>query len=221
MRVLLADDHPLFRAGVAGLLRARSLDVVGEASDGLEALQLANELRPDLVLMDITMPTCGGLEATRRIKADLPETKIVMLTVSDEGADLLEALSSGAEGYLLKNMTDADLEGMLEVIEAGGSPLTGGLTAKLVGALAARDDSERSRASGARLTPRELEVLSLVAEGHTNREIAAELSISENTVNFHVRNILARLDVRNRAEAAAHATRVGLAPGAGGGRHQH
>jgi DNA-binding NarL/FixJ family response regulator len=211
MRVLLVDDHPLFRAGVASLLRARGLEVVGEANDGVQALELAQQLRPDLVLMDITMPTCDGLEATRLIKAHLPATRIVILTVSDEAVDLVEALSSGAEGYLLKNLTQDDLEGMLEGLEAGSPALTGRLTAKLVGELSSRRarSDEAPPASG--LTRREQDVLALVAAGQTNREIGAALSISENTVNFHVRNILARLGVRNRAEAAAYATRTGLA----------
>jgi DNA-binding NarL/FixJ family response regulator len=209
VRVLLADDHPLFRTGVATLLRARGLDVVGEASDGLEALALARELRPDVILMDITMPTCGGLDATRLIKAELPETRIVMLTVSDEGADLVEALASGAEGYLLKNLTEADLDGMLAGLAMGSPPLTGKLTAKLVDELASRQ-RPRATTSIASLTPRERDVLALVASGARNREIAATLSISENTVNFHVRNILAKLQLRNRVEAATFASRLGV-----------
>jgi DNA-binding NarL/FixJ family response regulator len=211
MRVLLVDDHPLFRTGVASFLRARGLEVVGEANDGLEALELAKQLRPDLVLMDITMPTCGGLEATRQIKAHLPGTRIVMLTVSDEAVDLVEALSSGAEGYLLKNLTQDDLEGMLEGLETGSPALTGGMTAKLVDELSSRRASSEQDGRTTQLTPREQDVLALVAGGNTNREIGAALSISENTVNFHVRNILARLGIRNRAEAAAYATRTGLA----------
>ncbi len=132
MRVLLVDDHALFRAGIASLLSAAGHEVVGEAEDGLEALERTRELHPDLVLMDISMPRCGGLEATRLIKAEMPETKIVIVTVSQDDADLFEAVESGAEGYLLKDMSDEEFERTLNGIAEGKAPLSNGLATKIL-----------------------------------------------------------------------------------------
>lgn len=212
MRVLLADDHALFRAGIARLLSAWDMEVVGEAGDGLEALELARRLRPDLVLMDIGMPKCNGLEATKLIKAELPETKIVMVTVSDADEDLFEAIKSGAQGYLLKDMSEADLEQVLDRIAAGEPALSPGLAVKILDEFA-RVASEGSAKAPHELTARERDVLQLVAEGATNREIAQALHISENTVNFHMRNILAKLHLKNRAQVVAYALKTGLVRG--------
>ena len=212
MRLVLADDHALFRAGIASLLTAWGHDVVGVAGNGLEALQAVRDLHPDLVLMDITMPECNGLEATRLIKAELPTTRIVIVTVSDQDEDLFEAIKSGAEGYLLKDMDEAELESTLNALEAGEPALSPRLAAKILDEFA-RLGRERSRREGDRredLTAREREVLQLVAEGATNREIAASLHLSEHTVNFHVKNILSKLHLRNRAQAVAYAVRTGL-----------
>ncbi len=209
MRVLLADDHPLFRAGVASLLRASGVEVVGEAGDGAEALEQARRLKPDLVLMDITMPGGDGLEATRRIKAELPATRVVMVTVSDDDDDLFEAVRSGADGYLLKNMSEEDLSRTLDAVAAGEPALSPALAARVVAEFAkpvGACDEERTAA----LTPRESDVLQLVATGATNREIAAALTLTENTVHFHVGNILAKLCLKNRAQAAVYAVRSGL-----------
>ena len=211
MRVLLADDHALFRAGIASLLDAWGHEVVAEAGDGIEALERTRELRPELVLMDITMPRCGGLEATRLIKAEMPEVKIVMVTVSQDEADLLEAIKSGAEGYLLKDMSDTEFERTLSGIAEGEAPLSKGLAAKILEEFArvsrreAAEEDDRDE-----LTDREQEVLQLVTEGSTNREIAEALFIAESTVNFHMKNILSKLHLRNRAEAVAYALRSGL-----------
>jgi DNA-binding NarL/FixJ family response regulator len=211
VRVLLADDHALFRAGIASLLQAGGHEVVGEAGNGVEALERTRELRPDLVLMDITMPRCGGLEATRLIKAEMPEVKIVIVTVSQDDADLFEAVKSGAEGYLLKDMSNDEFERTLDGIAEGEAPLSQGLATKILEEFArvARggSDTEGNRDT---LTDREQEVLQLVTEGKTNREIAAELFIAESTVNFHMKNILSKLHLRNRAEAVAYALRSGL-----------
>jgi len=210
MRILLVDDHALFRAGVASLLRAWGAEVVGEASDGREAVDQARRLRPDLVLMDITMPVCDGLEATVLLKAELPETKVVMVTVSDDSDDLLEAIKRGADGYLLKNMSAEELSRTLEAVAEGRPALSPGMAARII-----EDFARASRApekAADELTPRESEVLTLVAGGATSREMAAALDVSENTVNFHVKNILSKLRVRNRAQAAAYAVRAGLAP---------
>lgn len=211
MKVLLADDHALFRAGIASLLAAAGHEVVGEAGDGIEALERTRELHPDLVLMDITMPRCGGLEATRLIKAEMPDTKIVIVTVSQDDADLFEAVKSGAEGYLLKDMSNEEFERILNGIAEGEAPLSQGLAGKIL-----EEFARVSRGDGARgddrdtLTDREQEVLRLVTDGRTNREIAEALFIAESTVNFHMKNILSKLHLRNRAEAVAYALRSGL-----------
>jgi DNA-binding NarL/FixJ family response regulator len=211
MRVLLADDHALFRAGIASLLRAWGMDVVGEASDGLQTLELARTLQPDLVLMDIAMPECNGLQATRLIKTELPEVKIVIVTVSDQDDDLFEAIKSGAEGYLLKDMSEQQLERTLQAIAAGEPALSSGLATRILDEFArlSREDAAK-RAEEDALTPREREVLQLVSEGATNREVAKALYLSEHTVNFHMKNILHKLHLRNRAQAVGYAVRTGL-----------
>jgi len=210
MRVVLADDHLLFRAGIASLLQAWGADVVGQAGDGFEALEQARRLKPDLILMDITMPGCNGLEATRLIKAALPETKIVMVTVSDDDEDLFESIKSGAEGYLLKDMDEDELGRVLHAVEANEPALSPGLAARILDEFARVSREGPARETAAELTQREREVLQLVAGGSTNREIAAALFVSENTVNFHVKNILAKLHLKNRTQAVAYAIRTGL-----------
>ncbi|HXH98183.1 MAG TPA: response regulator transcription factor [Gaiellaceae bacterium] len=209
MRVLLADDHALFRAGISSLLRAWSQEVVGEAANGIEALELSRRLHPDLVLMDISMPDCNGLEATRLIKAELPETRIVIVTVSDDDANLFEAIKSGAEGYLLKDASGDELQRTLEAVVSGEPALSSGLATKILGEFV-RLTQEGPKESGDVLTPREQEVLQLVAEGATNPEVAAKLHLSRHTVNFHVKNILHKLHLKNRAQAVAYAVRTGL-----------
>lgn len=201
MRVLLADDHALVRAGIASLLRASGMEVVGEASDGYEAIEEARRLRPDVVFMDVGMPRCGGLKATRLIKEEMPETKVVMLTVSDDEKDLFEAVKHGAEGYLLKNLDEAEFTDLLARLDRGDSIVSPDLALKLLSEFARPKAAE---ADG--LTKRELEVLSLVARGLTNKEIAVELSIAASTVDFHMRHLLAKLHLRNRAQAAVWAT---------------
>jgi DNA-binding NarL/FixJ family response regulator len=210
MRVLLADDHALFRAGIASLLEVWGLDVVGRAANGLEAVEQARELRPDLILMDIEMPDCDGLEATRQIKAELPETRIVMVTVSDDQDNLFEAIKSGAEGYLLKATSEQELSAALTKIADGQPALSPGLADKIIDEFARVTRDVPAKEPEVRLSGREHEVLELVAAGSTNREIAATLFISENTVEFHMRNILGKLHANNRTQAVAHAIRSGL-----------
>ncbi len=211
MRVLIADDHALFRDGVASLLKAWRMEVVGQASDGLEALEQGRKLRPDLILMDIKMPRCNGLEATRLIKAELPDTKIVMVTVSDEEEDLFEAIKSGAQGYVLKNMSGEEFGRVLTEIASGEAPLSRGLAAKILAEFARLSREPADKASEKEtLSEREREVLQLVAAGSTNKEIAAKLFITDNTVNYHMKNILAKLHLRNRAQAVAYALQSGL-----------
>ena len=213
MRVLLADDHALFRAGIASLLRAWGMDVVGQAADGIEAIELTRRLEPELVLMDVGMSPCNGLEATRVIKTEHPEVKVIIVTVSEDDHDLFEAVKSGAEGYLLKGMSEEELGTTLEKISAGEPALSPGLAARILDEFArmAREGTGRAAGPEGGLTDREREVLRLVADGATNREIGSQLFISENTVSFHMKNILAKLHLKNRAQAAAFAIRAGLA----------
>lgn len=211
MRILLTDDHILFRKGLAQLLDAQpDFQVVGEAGDGMQAQEKARELMPDLILMDINMPRCDGCEATRRIKAELPYVLIVMLTVSDDDQDLFTALKNGAQGYLLKKMEPEDLFAQLRGLARGEAPLSRLLASKILREFSRAPAPEREMEP--ELTAREHQVLELVARGLTNREIADKLVVSENTVKNHLRNILAKLHLENRVQAAAYALREGLAP---------
>jgi DNA-binding NarL/FixJ family response regulator len=211
LRILLVDDHLLFRKGLARLLDAQpDFEVVGEATDGLEAVGQTELLRPDLVLMDIRMPNCDGLEATRRIKAQMPGVRVVMLTVSDDEQDLATAVRYGADGYLLKDLLPETLFQHLRGVMAGEAPISRTMTGKLFHQLAQRSRPATQIASNAVLSARECEVLALVVDGYSNQEIAEELGIAHNTVKNHVRNILTKLGVRNRAQAAAFAVSNGL-----------
>ena len=212
LRVLLVDDHVLFRQGLASLIDPlEDMEVVGEASDGREALERARELMPDLILMDIHMPGWDGLKATQLIKEEMPYVKIVMLTISDDDGDIFEAIKSGAQGYLLKNLKPEDLFEMLRGVYRGGASISGLTAAKILDEFARlAQETSPVPSSGESLTPREREVLQLVAQGATNKEIASQLFIAENTVKNHLRNILAKLHLGNRVQAAAYALREGL-----------
>jgi DNA-binding NarL/FixJ family response regulator len=221
IRVMLVDDHALFRRGVRTLLGSEAgLEVVGEAADGEEAVTEAERTMPDVILMDLNMPKGGGLGATRRIKEILPYTSIVMLTVSDYEQDLFDAIKAGAQGYLLKNVEPAELVQAVRKAYRGEATLPGLLAAKILQEFA-RQDPLGTAAAAPRaahgpasdlLGEREREVLAELAAGRTNREIAGRLFISENTVRNHVKNILAKLHLANRTQAAAYAIREGLAP---------
>ena len=212
LRILLADDHILFRKGVAALLSARQdMQVVGEVGDGLEAIARAREMVPDVILMDIAMPKCNGLEATQIIKREMPHVHIVMLTVSDDDRDLLTAIKNGAEGYLLKNLEPHQLFAMLEGIRRGEAPIHGTLAVKILREFRHPDTSPaQAPETREELTPRETEILELVVKGATNKEIAEALRITENTVKIHLRNILEKLHLQNRIQAAVYAVRQGL-----------
>jgi DNA-binding NarL/FixJ family response regulator len=207
-RLLLADDHDLFREGLAGLINTQSdLEVVGQARDGLEAFTLTRDVCPDLIVMDINMPVCDGLEATRLIRAEWPEARILILSVHDENEKLFEAIKSGACGYLLKNIGSADFLRGVRSILAGEAVLPPKLATHLVeefARLANHQASDRSSSSPptADLTPREQEVLNLIATSATDKEIAAQLSLSLHTVKSHVRSILSKLHAANRRQAA-------------------
>jgi len=212
VQVLLVDDHALFRRGLALVLGAEvDLEVVGEASHGVEAVERATELQPHVVVMDVRMPGMGGVEATRRIRQAQPATRVVMLTGSTEDDDLFGALRAGASGYLLKEVAIDEIAEAVRAIARGQALVSPSMAARLVAefnALSRRVDEQHDHAP--RLTDRELEVLRLVARGLANKEIAAELVIAENTVKNHVRNILEKLQVRTRMEAALYAVRERL-----------
>ena len=213
MRILLVDDHVLFRRGVASILAGQpGLEVVGEASNGFEAQDKARETMPDVILMDIHMPGCSGLEAVSAIKREMPHVKIIMLTVSDDEADLFTAIKNGAQGYLLKNLNPQDLFSMLETVRKGEAALMPAMMARVLDEF--RSVAREAEVAGVfheDLTPRELEVLQEVAKGATNRQIAETLFIAENTVKIHLRNILDKLHLQNRIQAATYALREGLA----------
>lgn len=217
-RVLIVDDHDLFRDGIASLLRARGYEVVGEASDGLEAVAQARELKADLVLMDIRMPNMSGLEATRLIKAEAPEAKVVILTVSDDEEDLFEAVKSGASGYLLKNLKADVFFELIAGVASGEAPISPRMAAKMMQEFTRKPEVPKNEeAQDQSLTARETEVLRLVADGKGNKEIAAELFISESTVKYHLRNILDKLHIENRSQVIAYAARRGLGSREGAG----
>ncbi|MDQ4124454.1 MAG: response regulator transcription factor [Actinomycetota bacterium] len=213
IRVLIVDDHALFRRGLQMVLEGEAdIDVVGEASDGHEAIERAEATTPDVVLMDVRMPKRSGIEATRTIKDTLPSTKILMLTISDEEADLYEAIKAGASGYLLKEISIEEVASAVRQVQAGQSLISPSMASKLLNEFAAmvKRRDERTQVPGPRLTERELEVLKLVAKGMNNRDIGSELFISENTVKNHVRNILEKLHLHSRMEAVVYAVREKL-----------
>lgn len=232
MRILLADDNRLLVEGLTNLLSAHGLEVVAVAADGNEALARARVHRPDVVLMDVRMPRCDGIIATRLIKAEMPEVAVVMLTTSTDDEDLFEGIRSGASGYLLKSVTGDELVEALAGLEDGVPPLAPGLAAKLLQEFARRTagqgwsaDGPRTRdradtwsASGTRdhdgavregvsnpLTRRQAEVLKLVAAGNTYKEVATQLGLSERTIRYHMAEIMARLHLDHRSEVLAYA----------------
>ena len=214
IRVLLADDHSLFREGMVSILNSQpDFEVVGEAGDGIEVLIKAQELMPDLILMDINMPVCDGLEATQRIKRDLPSITIVMLTVRDEDEKLFQAIRSGAQGYLLKSIRSWELVNLLRGAMRGEAAITATLAGRMLEEFRRMGQHQERRIptdETATLTVREQDVLSLVATCATDKEIADELCISVHTVKSHMRNILAKLQLGRRHEAALFAVREGL-----------
>jgi len=215
MRVLIADDHALFRDGLRSLLEARGVEVTGEARNGRDAVDQTRRLTPDIVLMDLNMPELDGLAATRLISAEQPGVKVVILTASEEDADLFEAIKSGAHGYLFKNLASDELFRLLEGVARGEPALTPALARKLLVEFAHPAAAARAQpvadAGLDTLTERESEVLDLLVQGITsNRELAERLVITENTVKYHFRNILDKLHVQNRAQVVAFAVRQGL-----------
>lgn len=213
-RILLVDDHELFREGLSSLLDAQpDLEVIGQAGDGLEALKMTRDRSPDLILMDIKMPVCDGLEATRSIRAEFPQAHIVMLTVHDEEEKLFDAIKAGASGYILKSTKSDDFLGGVRGALSGEAPLPPTLAARLLeefGRISQKISHESKRVDEPDLTQREKEVLDQIAIGATDKEIAHRLSISVHTAKSHVRNILSKLHAVNRRHAAKLAAQQGL-----------
>ena len=210
MRVFVVDDHSLFRDGLTSLLRAAGIDVIGEAGDGEQAVRDIERLLPDLVLMDLNMPRMSGLEALEQIRSRGLETKVIMLTVSDRSDDMIAAIESGANGYLLKSLDSQAFLAKLRGIERGEAAISGEMTMQLMAHIAHKAKEPAGSSASHSLTERELEMLALLARGMPNREIAQTLFISENTVKYHIKHILQKLDLKNRAEAAAYAVQKGL-----------
>lgn len=209
LRVLLVDDHKLFRSGVKALLARQSdIEVVGEAADGLDGVQQARQLRPDVILLDLHMPGVSGREAVKTLSEELPETRVLMLTVSEDAEDLLETLHAGAAGYLLKNI---DAEYFVDAIRraaAGDSVVSPEMTGKLVAGLkrkVAAPPPDKDL-----LSAREREILAALARGASNKELAREFELAESTVKIHVQNILRKLKLSSRVQAAVYAVEHGM-----------
>jgi DNA-binding NarL/FixJ family response regulator len=214
LRVLIADDHQLFRRGLRMVLEdEHDIEVVAEAGDGREAVELAREHAPDVVVLDVRMPVLSGIEAAREIRAEQPGTRILVLTISDDEDDLYEAIKAGANGYLLKEISIDEIGDAVRQIHAGQSLISPAMATKLLdefAALVRKDEEPKEKVPAPRLTPREMEVLQHIAKGMNNRDIAEALFISENTVKNHVRNILEKLHLRSRMEAVIYAVRENL-----------
>lgn len=207
IKVLIVDDHPLIRRGLSTVIaEAEGITLVGEASDGLQAIKRARDLSPDVVLMDIMMPTMNGVEATAVILRNQPWLKVMMLTISDKEEDLYSAIKAGASGYLLKNVRPPELVDAIEQVVQGGAIITQNLAPRLLDDLM-DERADFDTASPTAITRRERDVLELVSAGFSNREIAAKLFVSENTVKTHLRNIMDKYHFKNRAQAAAYIAR--------------
>ena len=205
LRILLVDDSPIFIEGLRNLLMARGLTVVGIAYDGLQAQELARQLHPEVIVMDVMMPRCNGLEATRAIKAEFPEIKIVMLTVSEDDGHLFEAIQNGASGFLLKSMDANEFCTLLARLTRGEAPLMPGAASRL---MAEFSRAGPTRSSDKPLSERQWQILDLVSRGMTYKETGQTLHLSEKAVKYHMSQILQRLHLTNRTEAIAYARRM-------------
>jgi two-component system response regulator NreC len=211
IRVLLADDHTLFREGLRALFASEGdIDVVGEASDGEEAVRQAIDLRPDVVVMDILMPGLNGIDATRRIHEALPDVRVLVLSMYDDEEHIRRLLAAGASGCMLKRATSDQLVRSLREVVAGGMVLDPSVAAKLVKDYVRRVQIQEEPAPSGDLTPRELEVLRLVAEGHSNQAIAERLGVSRKTVDVHRTNLMRKLDLHDVTEIVKYALRHGI-----------
>lgn len=213
VRVLIVDDHHMFLRGIRSIIMDdETIEIVGEAHNGKEAYVKAKETKPDVILMDVNMPVCDGIEALRLIKADIPETNVLMLTVNEKDENLFEALKLGAVGYLLKNVLANELITFIHMASRGESAITGPMASKIVQFFSDKELKKTAsikRITSDVLTRREKEILQQVIKGLKNREIAEVLFISENTVKNHLRNIMEKLHMNNRAQVAAYALKEG------------
>jgi DNA-binding NarL/FixJ family response regulator len=210
-RVLLVDDHDLFRTGLRTLLEEQGVDIVGEAENGTRALEQIRETAPEVVVMDLNMPGISGVEATRQIAMIAPLTRVLVLTISDQDADVIDAILAGACGYLLKDASIHDLMAGISAAAAGESLVSPTIAAKVLQRLRATSSSPREAETiRSELSDREIQVLKLIANGKDNAMIAAELHISPKTVKNHISNILMKLQIENRIQAAVYAVRSGL-----------
>jgi len=212
IRVLVVDDHDLFREGLRTLLEEEGVHVIGEAKSGDEALEMVEELAPEIVLMDLDMPGMGGVEATRHISGVAPLTRVVVLTISDDDSDVMDAIMAGACGYLLKDSSVPDLLRGITAASVGESLISPTIAAKMLqGIRAVSTVPEAAETVRAELSDREIEVLKLIANGKNNAEIASDLFVSSKTVKNHISNILTKLQISNRIQAAVYAVKSGLA----------
>jgi two-component system nitrate/nitrite response regulator NarL len=210
MRVLIIDDHALFRVGLQGLLEQRGIEVADAVASGLEGIERVNQLRPDIVLLDLRMPDMGGLEVLQKLRENETNIPVVMLTTSNEETDLIKSLRSGAQGYLLKDMEPDELVSALRDIENGKNVVAQDLTDALARMVQGDNSVDDEEGPFSELTPREMEILCLLAEGQSNKLIARNLGISDGTVKLHVKAILRKLGIHSRVEAAVIAVEQGL-----------
>lgn len=210
MRIMLVDDHPLFLEGLQNLMQTQDIQVVGTACDGMEAVQKAETLQPDIILMDVVMPRCNGLTATRLIKAKFPDIKIVMLTSSESDQDLFEAVKSGACGYLLKNLNATELFNMLKSLQQGETPWSPGLAERILKEFENQEITDSDPGENSQLTERQMEVLKLVAQGMVYKEIGDRLGLSERTIKYHMAKIMEKLHLENRTQVIALASQLGM-----------
>ncbi|MCL0093795.1 response regulator transcription factor [Dehalococcoidia bacterium] len=209
IKVLVVDDHALFRGGVVGVIASQEdMQVVAEAENGREAIEKAREVQPDIVIMDLSMPVMGGVEATRLLLEVVPEANVLMLTISEKDEDLFDAMKSGARGYILKGADPDELVRAVTHITQGGVIISPAMAPKLLAEVGVSKDPQKREGLG--LSPREREILALIADGLTDREIAEELFISVNTAKTHLKNILTKLQVKSRAQIVARGARAGL-----------
>jgi two-component system nitrate/nitrite response regulator NarL len=223
VKVLVVDDHTLFRKGIIHLLQQRSgIEVVGEAKDGREGIALAKQLLPDIILMDVQMPECNGIQATEAIHQDLPDVRIIMLTVSEQDEDLFSAIKAGARGYLLKSIEPDHLLKSIDLLMKGEAVIPHTMASKLLTEFSAISKKPAPAADSSGdyqpLTKREKDILQTLAGGATNKEIGTALNISEHTVKIHLKNILKKLHMNNRIQAAVYAHQQGLVAAAPAGR---
>ena len=207
---MLVDDHPLFLEGLQNLMQTQDIQVVGTACDGMEAVQKAETLQPDIILMDVVMPRCNGLTATRIIKAKFPDIKIVMLTSSESDQDLFEAVKSGACGYLLKNLNATELFNMLKSLQQGETPWSPGLAERILKEFENQEITDSDPGESSQLTERQMEVLKLVAQGMVYKEIGDRLGLSERTIKYHMAKIMEKLHLENRTQVIALASQLGM-----------